>query len=112
MRSGTGVNEVAADAEICALELEDHELLPVIAPSWEVVLGGWYVNRYREFRSRGRYRRCMERRSRPVQMLDEGDDSTLVAEVVVLSVSLVHHDDPDAGVQERELTQSLRENIE
>jgi hypothetical protein len=41
------------------------------------------------------------------QMLDEGDDATLVAEVVLLPGTLVLDQDSNTGVQEGELAQAL-----
>jgi hypothetical protein len=45
--------------------------------------------------------------SRPVQVLHEGDDSALVAEVVRLPAALVGDLDADARIQERQLSQPL-----
>ena len=47
-----------------------------------------------------------------VQELDELADAALVEERVVLAVALVVDRDRDAGVQERELAQPLRERLE
>ena len=47
-----------------------------------------------------------------VQMLDERDDAAVVVEPVILAVALVVQRDGDAGVQERELAQALRQRVE
>ena len=47
-----------------------------------------------------------------VQVLDERDDAAVVVEAVVLAVALVVERDSDAGVEERELAQALRQRVE
>src|SRR5204863_7968847 len=47
-----------------------------------------------------------------VQMLDERHDAAFVLELVALAVALVIDGDEDAAVEERELTQPLRQRIE
>ena len=57
-------------------------------------------------------RRAMQRGAAAVQVLDERDQAALVAEVVALAAALVGDLDAQAGVQERELAQALREDVE
>jgi hypothetical protein len=45
-------------------------------------------------------------------MLDERDDAAVVVEPVILSITLVVQRDGDAGVQERQLAQALRQRVE
>src|SRR5262249_59601435 len=54
----------------------------------------------------------MDRRLGAVQVPDEGDDAALVEELVRLAVALVLDRDPDAAVQERQLAEPLREDVE
>ena len=54
----------------------------------------------------------VDRLLRLVQVLDEGPDAALVGEVVLLLGALVADRDRDAGIQERELAQPLREAVE
>ena len=45
-------------------------------------------------------------------MRDERDDAAFVVELVVLAVALVVERDEDAAVEERELAQALRQDVE
>src|SRR5581483_12130536 len=54
----------------------------------------------------------MDRRLRLVQMLHERDDPAFVEELVRLLVALVLNGDADPAIEERELAQALRENVE
>jgi hypothetical protein len=54
----------------------------------------------------------MDGRLGAVQVSDEGDDATFVEELVRLAVALVVDRDPDATVQERQLAEPLREDVE
>jgi len=54
----------------------------------------------------------MDGRLRLVQVLHEGDDAALVKKLVRLLVALVVDRDVDAAIQERELAQALREDVE
>ena len=47
-----------------------------------------------------------------VQVLDERDDAAVVLELVALGLALVVQRDENAGVQERELAQALRQRVE
>ena len=55
---------------------------------------------------------AVKRCAAAVQVLDERGDSSLVTEIVALASTLVDDLDPQAGVQEGEFSQSLRENVE
>ena len=50
--------------------------------------------------------------ARSVQVLNEGDDSALVTEIVFFIVVLVLDDDADAGIEKREFPQPLGERVE
>ena len=54
----------------------------------------------------------VDRRLGAVQVPDEGDDAALVEELVRLPVALVADGDADAAVQERQLAEPLREDVE
>ena len=54
----------------------------------------------------------VERRLRAAQVLDELDDTAAILELVVLAVALVLNGDLHTLVQEGELAQALRENVE
>ena len=54
----------------------------------------------------------VHRHGAAVQVLDEGRDSTLVVEVVLLAAALVLEVDADAGVQERQLAEPVGERVE
>src|SRR5262249_28990279 len=54
----------------------------------------------------------VDRRLGAVQVRDEGDDATLVQELVRLPVALVADGDADATIQERQLAQALRQDVE
>ena len=47
-----------------------------------------------------------------VQVLDEGRDAAVVLELVLLAVALVVNRDEDAGVEERQFAQALRQRVE
>ncbi len=47
-----------------------------------------------------------------IQVLDERVDAALVQELVALAVALVVDRDRDAGVEERQLAQALRQRVE
>ena len=47
-----------------------------------------------------------------VEVLDERDDAAVVVELVVLPVALVVERDGDAGIEEGELAQPLRQRVE
>src|SRR5688572_6600546 len=47
-----------------------------------------------------------------VQVLDERDDAAFVLELVVLPVTLIVNGDEDAAIQERQLTEPLRQRVE
>ena len=57
-------------------------------------------------------RLVVQRRLVLVQVLDERDDAALVAELVLLLGALVGDGDEDAGVEERQLAQTLRKRLE
>src|SRR6185503_2648150 len=57
-------------------------------------------------------RLLVDRRLVLVQVVDERNDAALVVELVRLPIALVVEGDDDAAVQERELAQALREDVE
>ena len=57
-------------------------------------------------------RLLVHRRLVLVQVRDERDDAAFVVELVALAVALVVERDEDAAVQERQLAQPLREDVE
>ncbi|GIW42317.1 MAG: hypothetical protein KatS3mg076_2894 [Candidatus Binatia bacterium] len=54
----------------------------------------------------------MDRRFRPVQVPDEFLDPAVVEELVRLAGALIENLDPDTAVEERELAEPLREDVE
>jgi hypothetical protein len=100
---GVDVVREAVDGLVVGLVVLDRDLdrdRNVLPLAWEGPLSG-DVDRW-----------LVERCAGAIQVLHEGDDPTLVAEVVALPAALVLDHDAQARVEEGELAQALREDVE